>query len=81
MSGGLQTINLARACSPSLADAEVRRDVAKSMAARIALPTARVADRAATRRRVKSDVDQRQIDIEEWIAAARAHEERASQRA
>jgi len=59
----------------------VRRDVAKSMAARIALPTVRVSDRAATRRRVKSDVDQRQIDIEEWIAAARAHEERASQRA
>jgi len=48
--------------------------VAGSTTTRIAFPDTRKRDRAAERRRAAREIDQRQIDLEDWIAAAKARE-------
>lgn len=46
--------------------------------ARVAYPNTSVRGRAAARRRAARDVEQRQIDLEDWIAAAKAREATAN---
>jgi uncharacterized protein YbjT (DUF2867 family) len=53
-------------------------NVADLLTARVAYPNALVRGRAAARRRAAREVEQRQIDLEDWIAAAKAREQAAN---
>lgn len=59
-------------------DGGAGRNVAETLTARVAYPNTSVRGRAAARRRAARDVEQRQIDLEDWIAAAKAREQSAN---